>query len=253
MMKFKFLSLILIFVITFSYSSDKPTLIFYCGITMVKPIKEMAKIIEKKHNCIIKISQGGSKDLYEALKMAQQGDLYLPGSASYQTENKQDGILLYNKYIGYNQAALFVQKNNPKDIKNLNALINEEYSSILCDPNSGSIGRMTKKILLNTKDEAFFYQAFDNTIAIGTDSRNLNKALIDKTVDVTINWKATAHWEENKEFVDTIELPQTIAPKQKLYMNLLSFSKHPNIAKSFIDFASSEQGQKIMKRYGFLN
>jgi molybdate transport system substrate-binding protein len=252
-MKFKSLSLLLAFIITFSYSSDKPTLIFYCGITMVKPIKAMAKIIEKKHNCIIKISQGGSKDLYEALKMSKQGDLYLPGSASYRIENLNDGLLLDHTYIGYNQAALFVQKNNPKNIRSLNALINEEYSTILCNPKSGSIGKMTKKILLNARNKTFLEDAYDNTTEIGTDSRNLNNALIDKSADVTINWKATALWENNQEFIDIIHLDEKIAPKQKLYINLLTFSKHPKIAKDFMDFAASKQGQAIMKQYGFLN
>lgn len=85
-------------------AQSKPTLIFYCGTTMVKPIKEMAKIIEKKHNCIIKISQGGSKDLYNALKFSQRGDLYLPGSNSYRVNNLKDGLLKQSVDIGYNQA-----------------------------------------------------------------------------------------------------------------------------------------------------
>lgn len=127
------------------FAKEKPTLIFYCGITMVKPIKEMAKIIEEKYNCEIKISQGGSKDLYDSLKFSKKGDLYLPGSDSYRLNNLKDGYLLDGVYIGYNQAAIFVQKNNPKNIKNLDDFLNTQNSSVLCDPNSGSIGRMTKK------------------------------------------------------------------------------------------------------------
>jgi len=75
---------------------------------------EMAKIIEKKHNCVIKIIQGGSKDLYESLSYSKKGDLYLPGSTSYIKSNLKDGYLLENKYIGFNKAAIFVQKGNPK-------------------------------------------------------------------------------------------------------------------------------------------
>ena len=55
--------LLLIGVITNLSASLKPTLLFYCGITMVKPMLEISKIIEKKQNCKIKIIQGGSKDL----------------------------------------------------------------------------------------------------------------------------------------------------------------------------------------------
>jgi len=242
--------LILVTFTTISFAS-KPTLLFYCGITMVKPMSEIAKIIEKKHNCKIQIIQGGSKDLYQALKFSKKGDLYLPGSESFRKNNLKDGYLLDKQYIGYNQAAIFVQKNNPKKIQYLDDLVNEKFTTILCNPNSGSIGKMTKKILIKYKGEEFFEDAYDIATLIGTDSRNLNKALIDNKVDVTINWKATGFWPENKRYIDMITIDEKYAPRKKLVLNLLSFSNHPNIAKSFMQFASSTEGQLIMKRYGF--
>ena len=249
----KVLALFLVLGISFSlYAKEKPVLIFYCGITMVKPIKEMAKIIEKKYNCIIKISQGGSQDLYDSLKFAKKGDLYLPGSDSYRKKNLKDGFLLDKQYIGYNQAALFVAKGNPKKIKDLESLVDEEINSILCNPKSGSIGKMTKKLLIKYKNKEFMEEAYDNTILIGTDSRNLNKAIIDKKADVSVNWRATGFWPENSQYIDVIELDKSIAPKKKLVINLLSFSKYPKIAKEFMKFASSSKGQAIMKKYGFL-
>lgn len=251
-MKKILLSLVFLLVATMNlWGASKPTLLFYCGITMVKPMVEIAKVIEKKHNCNIKIIQGGSKDLYQSLAFAKKGDLYLPGSESYRKENLKDGYLLDAKYVGYNQAAIFVRKGNPKRIEVLNSLLDESISTILCNPKSGSIGKMTKKILTNYEDEDFFYDAFDVAIEIGTDSRNLNKALIDKKVDMTINWRATAFWEENKKYIDIVDIQEKYAPKKKLVINLLKFSKHPKIAKDFMDFAASKQGQEIMKRYGF--
>ena len=50
----------------------KPELIFYCGITMVKPMKVIASHIEKTQNCTIKIVQGGSADLYSSLKFSKE-------------------------------------------------------------------------------------------------------------------------------------------------------------------------------------
>ncbi len=236
---------------TLTYAKSKPTLLFYCGITMVKPMSEIAKIIEKKYDCTIKIIQGGSKDLYQSLALSKKGDLYLPGSDSYRKNNLKDGYLLDGEYIGYNQAAIFVRKNNPKAVKNLDSLVDENIATILCNPKSGSIGRMTKKLLIKYKGEPFFEEAYDYAIQIGTDSRNLNKALIDKKVDMTVNWRATAFWPENKEYIEIIELDESIAPKKSLVLNLLSFSKYPRIAKSYMDYASSKEGQIIMQKYGF--
>ncbi|WP_421715335.1 substrate-binding domain-containing protein [Arcobacter arenosus] len=248
--------IILSFILTFLFINNlfaqKPTLIFYCGITMVKPITEMAKIIEKKHNCIIKISQGGSKDLYDSIKYSKKGDLYLPGSQSYRTNNLKDGLLGDFVEIGFNKAAIFVKKGNPLKVSSLNDFSSEEYASVLCDPESGSVGKMTKNIFINFKDIHFYEEVLDNTVEIGTDSRNLNKALIDNRADISINWRATSFWEENKKYIDIIEIDDKYAPKKRLIISLLKFSKNKEIAKDFMNFAISKEGQEIMKKYGFL-
>jgi molybdate transport system substrate-binding protein len=230
----------------------KKELLVYCGITMVKPMQDIAKIIEQKHNCKIRISQGGSKDLYESLKSSKIGDLYLPGSDSYRNKNIKDGFLKDGVYVGFNQAAMVVQKNNPKGIKaDLNELKNSELSVILCNPDSGSIGKQTVKVL-NKVDKNLEKEAYANTITLTTDSRNLNKALRDKQADVVVNWKATAFWPENAPYMDVLSLDESVAPKKKLVINLLSFSKYPEIAKDFMTYASSKDGQEIFHKYGFL-
>ncbi len=254
MLKNIFISILsIVFLSTTLMAKAKPTLIFYCGITMVKPIKEMAKIIEKEYNCKIKISQGGSKDLYSSLKLAKKGDLYIPGSSSYRKKYLKDGFLLDVQYIGFNQASIFVQKGNPKNIKTLASFVDEDLSTILCSPNSGSIGKNGKKVLIAFQGEDFFNDAFDLAIEIGTDSRNLNRALIDKRVDLAINWRATGFFPENSPHITVIDINEKFAPKIKLEINLLSFSKYPKIAKAFMQFAASPKGQTIMKKYGFVN
>ncbi len=237
---------------TLAIAKEKPTLLFYCGITMVKPMAAISKIIEKKYNCTIKIMQGGSKNLYSSLKLSKKGDLYLPGSDSYIKNNLKDGLLIDSKYIGFNKAAIFVIKGNPKNIKNLKSMVDEDIATTVCNAKTGSIGKITKKALIKFGGEEFYNEVFDLAVEIGTDSRNLNKALIDKRADMTINWRATGFWPENLPFVDIIEIDNKYAPKKKLLITLLSFSKHKKIARAFIKLAASQRGQSIMKKYGFL-
>ena len=242
---------LMIFLNTYVYAKTKPHLLIYCGITMYKPIKKMADIIKKKDNCDIDIIQGGSKDLLDSLEYSKRGDIFLPGSDRYIKSFEKRGLIIDKKFIGYNQAAIFVQKGNPKKIKNLEDLLRKDVAIILCDPQSGSIGAMTKKMLISYKGEKFFNKAYLKAAEIGTDSRNLNSVLIDKDADMTINWIATSYWKENRDFIDVIKLDSTIAPKKKLILGILKFSKYPEIAKDFLKFASSKEGLKIMKDYGF--
>lgn len=241
----------IILLISTTLYANKQDLIIYCGITMVKPITEIAKIVEKKHDVKILISQGGSRDLYDQLKASNIGDLYLPGSDSYVKKGVKDKLIEDSVEIGFNQAAIFVQKGNPKKIKDLDDLVDEELVVTICDPKSGSIGRMTKKILSKYKGEDFYYDIYDAAAQIGTDSRNLNKALIDKNVDVSINWRAPGFWPENSMYIDVIDIDEKFAPKKKLVLSLLKFSKNKELAKKFMDYSSSKDGQKIMQKYGF--
>ena len=236
---------------TLSYANTKPILIFYCGSTMVKPITEISKIVEEKHNCTIYIKKGGSKTLYEILKSKKVGDLYLPGSNSYRKKNLKEGLLLDSQYIGFNKASIFVQKGNPKGVKNINDLLRKDLNTILCNPYSGSIGKMTKKLLTTYKGEEFLEDAYDRAADIATQSKMINNALINKKMDLAINWRATSFWENNKKYIDIIEIDDKIAPKKKLVINLLSFSKNSVIAKDLMKIAASKQGQSIMKKYGF--
>ncbi len=245
---------ILIFLLFILFNSNifaqtKPSLIFYCGTTMVKPIAEIAKIIEKKHDCKIRIVQGSSKDLYNILRDTKRGDLYLPGSNSYRKNNFKEGYLLESQYIGYNQAAIFVQKSNPKNIKTLDDFLNENIATMLCTPKGGSIGRETKKILTSYKGDGFFQGVYDNSVRIGIDSRDVNSALMKGEVDTVINWKAVG----KSALLDIVPLDEKYAPKKELYINLLKFSIYPDIAKDFMSYAVSKKGQEIMKKHGFLD
>ena len=233
-----------------SDSAEKPELLVYCGITMVKPMTEIARIIEKKHDVSVTLSQGGSEDLYESLKMSRKGDLYLPGSSSYRELHLQDGFLGEYVHIGFNQAALMVNKSNPKKITGLSDIFRNDINFVICSPDSGSIGRETQRILT---DQGIYEKALEKSIYLTSDSRNLNGALRKGDADLIINWRATAFFPENKAYMDVIDLDTKMAKPKKLLLNLLTFSQYPDIARDFMNVASSPEGQAIFRKYGFLD
>lgn len=103
--------------------TNKPELLIYCGITMIHPMQEIASLIEKEQNCIIKITKQGSGSLLRSIQANGVGDLYLPGSESYIETALQEGLVTETVNVGQNRAALIVSKGNPlhitADINNL--------------------------------------------------------------------------------------------------------------------------------------
>lgn len=231
--------------------SDKPELLIYCGITMAHPMKEIATIMEPILGRKIVISQGGSEDLYVSLKSSKKGDLYLPGSPSYRKRHLDEGLLGETVDVGFNQASMMVRKGNPYHLTaDLNNLTRSDLKVVISSPDSGSIGRETKKIL----EKAGLYQvARENSAFLATDSRNLNRALKNGEADVIINWRATAFFEENINDIQVLDLPADVAEPKKLVLNLLTFSLAQEDAKKFMDYATSEEGQAIFRKWGFLD
>lgn len=243
--------IILFFMSSMLYADTKKELLFYIGITMVKPINELVENFEKTNDCKIKILQGGSQDLYDSIKSSQVGDLYLPGTLSYRDKYLSEGLLLDGKFVGFNKLSLVVKKGNPKNVKaSLEELTNEDYKVVLGNDQSSSVGKASKKVLL----EADLYKkAILNSIFLASDSRNLIEAIKSKDADLVLNWHATTFWDNNENFVEAIELDDKSSAKSKLVLNLLKTSNNVDLTKKFMEYAASKEGRMIFKKYGFLN
>ena len=228
--------------------SNHKELLIYCGITMIKPVAEIARIIEKQEDCRILVTKGGSGNLLHAIEINRAGDLYLPGSDSYIKTCVQKGLVNETALVGFNKAAIMVQKGNPKGITaDLANLANPDYYVVIGAPNSGSIGRETQRIL---QKRGIYEAVAHNARMLTTDSKDLVKVLRDKEADVVINWYATSTWPENAPYVEALGIDERYATPKTLVLGLLTCSRHPEIAKKFIEYASSPEGVALFRQYG---
>jgi molybdate transport system substrate-binding protein len=236
--------IVFLFLTTLFLSAESLNL--YCGVTMSEAMQEIADKFEAKTGVKVNIIKGGSGKLYKTILKKKSGDLYFPGSYKFIVDD-ENNLFGYQKLMGYNKAVILVQKGNPKHIKGLEDFTRQGIKVVLGDKNSGSVGKITKRILTRFKDEKFFKQVYDKAIKVPT-SVEIMKNLKAKLADVSINWRAAAYKGDNKEFVDFINIPY-IAPKQKLVLTVVKYSKNPELAKKFVKFAF--KNKKIMKERGF--
>lgn len=233
-----------------SWAQDTGLLI-YCGITMVRPITDLARKFEAREKVAITISQGGSEDLYQSARRSRTGDIYFPGEPSYRDKYLSEGLLGEARLVGHNQIALFVQKGNPKKVKgDINELLRKDLVVVLGNSQSGSIGQETRQTLERLKlyDKIVAHAAF-----MMPDSRSINLSLRRNEADVAINWRATAFFPDNAPYMDVVDLDSRIAEPQALLLNLLTFSRQPQLARRFMDYVASPEGQEVFRRYGFLD
>ncbi|MBY0454672.1 MAG: substrate-binding domain-containing protein [Burkholderiaceae bacterium] len=234
-----------------SAQNAKAEMLLYCGITMVRPMTEIAQIFEKRENVKVTISQGGSDDLYQAAKRSGIGDFYLPGEPTYRALYLKEGLLGDFVTVGYNQMALMVQKGNPKKVKaDPHEMLRPDLTMILGNATSGSVGMNSKEILDNL---GIYPKAIKVAAFLSPDSRSLANAMKKNEADLTMNWRAVGFFTDNAALLDTIDLDPRIAKPQALQLTLLKSSKNQVQARRFMDLASGEEGQAIFRKYGFLD
>ena len=229
--------------------SGRKEILIYCGMTMIRPILELAAQFEQRESCNVKLTYGGSNHLLHSIEVNQIGDLFFPGKDSYIHTLRQSGVVTESVPLGYNQAALFVQRGNPKNLSSdLSNLTDTRLHVVIGNDSSGSIGRETRRIL----EQAGLYQeVIDNALYMTTDSKGLVKAIKNKEADLVVNWQAVLFLDDNQKFMSPLPLPPAYVEKQPLVMGLLRFSHEQDLARAFMVLAASPTGQNVFKRYGF--
>jgi len=231
--------------------SAKPELLLYCGITMVRPMTEIAQTFEKRENVKITIAQGGSEDLFQSAKKSGVGDWYLPGEPSYRDKHLKEGLFGDQVNVGYNQMALMVQKGNPKQVKaDPREMLRKDLTAIIGNAESGSVGQEAKSIL----DRLGIYPQVVRAAAfLAPDSRSLVNAMKKGDADITMNWRATGFFADNAAKLDVVDLDPKIAKPQALLLIQLKSTKSAEQANRFMSFAAGDEGQAIFRKHGFLD
>jgi len=229
-----------------SMGMSEPILQFYCGATMAKSMRVLSDKFETQENVKVNIIKGGSGKLYKRILLKKDADLFLPGSDAY-IKQDTNNLFSHKRLIGYNKPVLLVQKGNPKNIKSLDDFENPKIRIVLGAKNSGSVGKITKKILTTFKGEDFYEKIYNKALKAPT-SIEIIQALKDNKADVSINWKAAVYMDDNENYVDYENIPY-IAPKRPLYLVVVKYSQHPKLAKKFVDFIF--KNKKYLKSKGF--
>ena len=71
--------------------------------------------------------------------------------------------------------------------------------------------------------------------------------------DLALNWRATVFFPDNSQQLEAVDLDPKHARPQALLLNLLTFSPNPALARKFMDYVASADGQAVFRKYGFLD
>ena len=229
------------------HDKGSPSLVVFCAAGLKPPVEAAAQAYEKQFGVKIQLQYGGSGTLLGNLKVAKNGDLFIPADASYVALGRQQGLLAEVIPLAKQRPGIAVAKGNPKGIHAVKDLLNAKVS--LANPDAASIGTVVRKLLQGSGEwDALEKQTRQTGVFKPTVNDVANDVKLG-AVDAGIVWDATAAQYPELEFV---RVPAFDQAAQEVSVTVLNSSKQPTAALKFARYlAAQDKGQAEFARYHF--
>ncbi len=226
---------------------QKVSLLMYSGAGLRPAVQEAADTYAAKNNITIDVDYAGSEVLLNKLKLAEQGDLYMPGDKSYIQQAADVGVILSDTTICYFIPTILVAKGNPKGIGQLSDLLRPGLKIGLGNPKACAIGRKSKKIF--AKNGIDYSLLADNLKYSSLTVNELGMQIKAGSLDAVIVWDAIASF--YSDVAQEVAIPVEKNIISTVNIGVLSFTKHRQLAEGFTEFVQSPSGQAIFKKHSY--
>lgn len=226
-----------------------PELIIYCENGIVAPIYEISQYFETRYRCKVTIQNGNVRNLTSMIDLANNGDLFIPDTnyGFSLLREKHPEILNDSLYIGTNRLVYIIPKGNPERFDgHIESMSQKKYAVIIANPETSSLGYKTKEIL---KSRDLYTEVINNIMTLSVDSRGLIRSVNGGEATLAIDWVSSYYYNSNKERVDTMHFEHPV-PESDIYATVLSTSKNPGLAQTFLAVLSSPHAVEIFKAHG---
>ncbi len=222
-------------------------LLLYCGAGIRPPVAELAETFGREHGIKIVTNYAGSEVLLSTIKLTRRGDLYMPGDKHYVAQAADEGMILSQKSVCYWVPTILVQKGNPKKIRQLEDLLKPDIKLGLGEARACAIGRKTKKIF--AKNNIPWTNVEKNMVYQSLTVTELGMQIQSKALDAVVVWDATARY--FAKYGDEVPIPVERNLISTIDIGVLSFTEQKEAAEKFVEFITSERGQKIFIKHNY--
>jgi molybdate transport system substrate-binding protein len=230
-------------------AGDDP-LVVYCGAGLMKPMDELKEAFEQQEKTPVRMIYAGSGELFGMIATRQEGDVYIPGDIKYTKDALEKGISIEDgmETICYHVPVILVPAGNPADIRSLEDLGREGVKVALADEKAAAIGKVSTALL---KKNNILESVDKNVVTRPSTTNQLLIYTATSQVDATIAWEDQALWGEGKGKVEVVRIPLSQNLIKTIPASVVTFSKRPDEARSFIKFITSDKSRSVWANWGF--
>lgn len=225
---------------------NKKVLHVYSSGGVAPPIKEIAKEFTVKYGVGVNFTVGKAEKLILEILEQKQGDILTCGAEFILDEAQEKKLILKRtrRSVGCRRSAILVPSGNPNKIESISDLTNEGVK----------IGISISGCLLGIWDEisskAGLIDEIRKNITDFADGCGEVMALVNQTkVDAAFGWDAFQKL--MPKTMKVVELPRELQVFRSTGIAVIEFSKNKEIGNDFIDYAVSENGKRIYRKYGW--
>lgn len=219
----------------------------YSSGAVAPPIKKCAKEFVARYGTTFEFTVGKAEKLISEISKLKQGDILTCGAEYILDEAQERGLILKDtrRSVGCRKSAILVPTGNPKKIKSISDLTNEGVKVGI------SIGGCLVGVWDEIASKAGLTDQIRNNITEFADGCGDIMALVNqKKVDAVFGWDAFQKlWTKT---IEVVELPRELQVYRSTGIAVIEFSKNKETANAFIDYAVSENGKKIYRKYGWI-
>jgi ABC-type molybdate transport system substrate-binding protein len=214
----------------------------YCAAGIKKPVEAAAAAYRKEFGVAVELQYGGTASLLSAIRVAKKGDLFVAADDGAIADAKKLGVVREVLPLVKQTPVIAVMKGNPKAIRSLDDLLKDGVKFALANPESASIGRVTKQLL------AARWEAFSAKAAV------LKPTVMDIATDVTIGAvDAAIVWDSTASQFPQLEAVRFTDTAENASVAVLAASAQPTAALKFARYLTApEKGGPIFAAQGFL-
>lgn len=216
----------------------------YCGKGLKNAMEDVKEAFERKHDVTLHMIYAGSETLLKTIQKTNKGDIFIPGSLSFLTENSE--LVLQHQYVAEHIPVFAKRKDNPKPIQSFPDLLQPGLKLAVGNRDMCAIGRIADSIIKDLEKENDFTQ---NIAITGSTVNELLSLVLSGEVDASLIWVDMLTWPEAKE-LQPIEIPERVNKPKKVHVAVLSTTAEKKLATLFADFVATE-GKTIFRAHGF--
>ncbi len=228
-------------------SESTGELMIFVGAGIRPPVAELAEVFTRENNVNVVPDYAGSEVLISKIKLAETGDVYMPGDKHYIDQAAEAGMILSQQPVCYFVPTILVQKGNPKEITGLADLVKPGIKLGLGDEKACAIGRKCKKIF--SKNNIAWEDAERNLEYQSMTVNELGIQIQTESLDAVIVWDAVAKY--YTEHGDEVPISNEENVISTVGAGVLKFTQNRELAEQFIELARSERGREIFQKHGY--